>query len=61
MIEPEHAARPAWHKRAFADVSPVLVLGLPVVGWIAGLVTLIAHSDLSGAILWRRGSSGPSL
>ncbi|MEY9992554.1 hypothetical protein ABIE67_004586 [Streptomyces sp. V4I8] len=52
VVEPGTTARPAWHKRAFGDVSLVLVLGLPIVGWIAGLVTLIAHSDLIGAILW---------
>ncbi|MFG1670864.1 hypothetical protein [Streptomyces sp. Y7] len=44
--------RTAWYRKALGDVALVLAIGVPVVGWIAGLVTLIAHGDLIGAILW---------
>ncbi|MEU1256661.1 hypothetical protein ABZ445_25570 [Streptomyces chartreusis] len=44
--------RTAWYRKALGDAALVLAIGVPVVGWIAGLVTLLAHGDLIGAILW---------
>ncbi|MGI5376581.1 hypothetical protein ACQEV2_20500 [Streptomyces sp. CA-251387] len=43
---------PPWHRKVFEDLTLALVLGVPIVGWIAGLVTLIMHADIIGAILW---------
>lgn len=51
-VLPGTTTRPAWYKSLLAGGVLTVVIGVPIVGWIAGLVTLIMHADIIGAILW---------